>query len=89
MERERTYEELEIIKRGAIEEFKAGSLLDFILDNTYLTYDNKLGFNGSASGDLMLMVKYLFADEYINRLSFLIDKDIEKNVIKEEEENNG
>ena len=64
-----------IVKERAkrdLTEFKLNTLIDVILDNTYITYDDELKIENEGKDKIITAVKYLCSDEYNERRGALI-----------------
>ena len=53
-------------------EFKLNTLIDVILDNTFISYDDELKIENEGKDKIITAVKYLCSDEYYERRGSLI-----------------
>ena len=68
-------------------EFKLNTLLEVILDNTFLAYDNELKIENEGKDKIITAVKYLCSEEYNERAGSLIADKIREEKEREARDN--
>ena len=68
-------------------EFKLNTLLEVILDNTFLAYDNELKIENEGKDKIITAVKYLCSEEYNERRGALISDRIKEEKEREARDN--
>ena len=58
--------------KQVLTESKLNTLLEVILDNTFLAYDDELKIENEGKDKIITAVKYLCSEEYIERAGSLI-----------------
>ena len=71
----------------ALTEFTLNALLEVILDNTFLAYDNELKIENEGKDKIITAVKYLCSDEYYERRGSLIADKIREEKEREARDN--
>ena len=73
--------------KKALTEFKLNTLLDVILDNTFLTYDDELKIENEGKDKIITAVKYLCSEEYNERRGALVSDRIKEEKEREARDN--
>lgn len=73
--------------KQALTEFKLNTLLEVILDNTFLAYDNELKIENEGKDKIITAVKYLCSEEYNERAGSLIADKIREEKEREARDN--
>lgn len=73
--------------KQVLTEYKLNTLLDIILDNTFLAYDNELKIENEGKDKIITAVKYLCSEEYNERRGALISDRIKEEKEREARDN--
>ena len=68
-------------------EFKLNTLIDVILDNTFLAYDNELKIDIESKDKIITAVKYICSEVYYERRRTLISDRIKEEKEREARDN--
>lgn len=80
-----TFNELsEVISNKSLTEFRFNTLIDVILDNTFLAYDDELKIENEGKDKIITAVKYLCSEEYCERRGALVSDRIKEEKEREE-----